>query len=485
VTTLPSITLGANDPPRVGDTLIGNVGVWNPGVDHWVAQWKHCDAAGANCSIFRNTTVYPGTTTVPYTLTSANDVGMTMKFGAIAYNASGSLAATSGVTAVVVTSSAPSTPAAWTTPATAVTAGSATLNGMIDPNGAPTSFHFDTGTSPTLVGAASTTSASAGSGTDPAARSFRLPDLAASTTYFYRISAESAAGRTAGSILSFTTSGAPAATAGFTVAAAGDISCSAASCPGSSATAALIRSYPPDAVLTLGDNQYENGELRNFNTFFDATWGTLIPSFPMHPAVGNHEYLTANASGYGSYFDGRGVDVGATNGFAYSWDGGGVHFISLNSECSHISACGPENTWLLADIAAHRNTCTLAYWHEPRFTNGEHGNATQMTTIWNTLVRGGVDIVLAGHNHDYEAYDELTASGAPVTPGTRGVREFVVGTGGKNHYPITRPRLPGERVFNDATFGALFLSFHGGSYDWRFRPVAGSTFTDSGSGTCH
>jgi len=386
----------------------------------------------------------------------------------------------------VVASSARPTPAAWTTPATAVTAGSATLNGMIDPNGAPTSFHFDTGTSPTLVGAASTTSASAGSGTDPAARSFRLPDLAASTTYYYRISAESAAGRTAGSILSFTTPGAPPSTGGFTVAAAGDISCSAASCPGSSATAALIRSYPPDAVLTLGDNQYENGELRNFNAFFDATWGTLIPSFPMHPAVGNHEYLTANASGYGSYFDGRGVDVGATNGYAYSWDGGGVHFVALNSECGYIRSCGPENTWLAADLAAHPAACTVAYWHEPVYTSGRHGDATQMRTIWSTLYDNGVDIVLNGHNHDYEAYDELGRVPGPLRAGQRGIREFVVGTGGKNHYALSGGLIPGERVQNDNTFGALFLTFRSdGSYAWSFRPVAGGKFTDSGVGSCH
>lgn len=267
------------------------------------------------------------------------------------------------------------------------------------------------------------------------------------------------------------------------VTAAGDIACDPGSNTGAPAscdqmgTAALIASINPAAVLTLGDNQYENGTLSAFQQVYGPSWGQHLAK--TYPAIGNHEYLTSGAAGYFGYFGSR-----APSSY-YSYNLGAWHFISLNSECSHIAggctAGGAQETWLKADLAAHPGQCVLAYWHEPRWSNGQHGNATQMTTIWNDLVAAKATLVLSGHNHDYERYAPMNASGVKTTGG---VREFVVGTGGKNHYAITAAPMAAQEVSNDKTFGVLKLTLSSGAYSWQFVPAAGYTFTDAGSGTC-
>jgi hypothetical protein len=238
------------------------------------------------------------------------------------------------------------------------------------------------------------------------------------------------------------------------IAAAGDIACDPAVNTGApancdqSATAQQVIALNPTAVLTLGDNQYESNTASQYAAVFNPTWGAFKSK--IKPAIGNHEYLTANASGYFGYFGSAAGDP--AKGY-YSYDLGAWHLISLNSECSHIGGCSsgnPEEAWLRADLAAHPNACTLAYWHEPRFSSGQHGNATQMTTIWNDLVAAHADVVLSGHNHDYERFPALNATGVPTASG---VQEFVVGTGGKNHYGFgTAPAFSGE-VRNDTAFG--------------------------------
>ena len=283
------------------------------------------------------------------------------------------------------------------------------------------------------------------------------------------------------------------------IAAAGDIACD----PGSKnfnggrgvrancaqqATAALLRPNLT-AVLPLGDNQYEDGDYGKFLASFDPSWGRFKSL--IRPTVGNHEYLTPNAAGYFHYF---GSAAGDPSRGYYSYDLGRWHMLSLNSECTHIGGCGtgsPQETWVRADLAAHSNLCTLAYWHEPRFSSGEHGDAQQMAVIWNDLVAAHVDVVLSGHNHDYERFDPLgstpPSSAKYQSPSTAssGIREFVVGTGGRNHYGLTTPPLEGEVVRNADTFGVLELTLHPAGYDWVFRAAAGGSFTDTGSGTCH
>jgi hypothetical protein len=266
------------------------------------------------------------------------------------------------------------------------------------------------------------------------------------------------------------------------IAAAGDIACSSAGKGGGScaqqATSDLLVGRGLDAVLTLGDNQYEDGALDAFQSYFDPTWGRVKPL--IRPAVGNHEYGTSGASGYFSYF---GAAAGPPTGY-YSFDLGAWHLIALNSNCGSVP-CGPGSAqlrWLQSDLAAHRSTCTLAYWHHPHFSSGPHGDGGSTDDLWTALYGGGADVVLNGHDHDYERF-------APQTPAATadpayGIREFVVGTGGRSHYSFTQIK-PNSEVRNADTFGVLELTLHQASYDWRFVPEAGKSFTDTGSGACH
>jgi hypothetical protein len=262
------------------------------------------------------------------------------------------------------------------------------------------------------------------------------------------------------------------------VLAAGDI----ASCrsPGDEATAALVRATPAASVLTLGDNVYESGSESEYASCYAPTWGQFLAR--THPAVGNHEYLTQDASAYFSYF---GAAAGPPDKGYYSFDVGAWHLVSLNSNCSRAGGCGegsPQLTWLRADLATHRTRCTLAFWHHPRFSSGEHGNQMQMAPIWQALYTAGADVVLSGHDHDYERFAPQGGNGG--ADAALGIREFVVGTGGKNHYGFSSPQ-PNSEVRNDTTFGVIELTLRPTGYDWQFLPEAGKTFTDSGSGACH
>ncbi len=264
-----------------------------------------------------------------------------------------------------------------------------------------------------------------------------------------------------------------------TIVAAGDIACDPAKNVGQpadcdqAATANLIGQLNPTAVLTMGDTQYEDGTLAAYKAVYDPTWGAYREI--TYPAVGNHEYLTKGAAGYFEYF-----------GFPayYSYDLGGWHMIALDSECSYIGGCtagSAEVAWLLADLAAHPSQCTLAYWHEPRWSSGEHGDAKQMATIWADLASAHVSVVLTGHNHDYERFVPLSASGVPDPAGPT---EFVVGTGGKNHYGFSDAPLTGEVVRNDKSFGLLQMTLRPTGYSWEFVDAPTYTFHDSGSASC-
>jgi len=254
---------------------------------------------------------------------------------------------------------------------------------------------------------------------------------------------------------------------------AGDI----ASCSdtGDEATATLLDGIA-GTVFTTGDNAYKDGTLTEYTNCYDPTWGRHKAR--THPSPGNHDYHTAGAAGYYSYFGAAAGDP--TKGY-YSYDLGVWHIIVLNSEIS-VSAGSPQEQWLRADLAAHPVACTAAYWHKPRFSSGlRHGSSTSMRAFWQALYDFGADVVLVGHEHNYERFGPQDSNG--VADPTRGIREFVVGTGGAEQYGFGPP-LANSEVRNADTFGVLKLTLHLTGYDWEFIPVAGKTFTDSGTAAC-
>jgi hypothetical protein len=269
----------------------------------------------------------------------------------------------------------------------------------------------------------------------------------------------------------------PVAAADPVLVAAGDIAFCSSS--GDEATANLLDTID-GTVVTLGDNAYESGTITEYNTCYDPTWGRHIAR--TKPSPGNHDYLTANATGYYGYFGGAAGDP--TKGY-YSYALGAWHIVVINSNvnCAIIacSAGSAQEQWLRADLAANPRTCTLAYWHHPRFSSGTtHGNQAFMQPIWQALYDYGADVVLSGHEHNYERFALQDPSGVADA---RGIREFVVGTGGKSHYGFASTPVANSEVRDSATYGVLKLTLHAASYDWQFIPVAG-TFTDSGTGTC-
>ena len=260
---------------------------------------------------------------------------------------------------------------------------------------------------------------------------------------------------------------------------AGDIaSCSST---GDEATATLLDNIA-GTVITLGDNVYDSGTATEYINCYGPSWGRHKAR--TRPTPGNHEYNTANATGYYGYF---GALAGDPSKGYYSYDLGNWHIIVLNSnsDCSTIScaAGSAQEQWLRADLAAHQTVCTLAYWHHPRFNSGaSHGNDVNVAPFWNALYDFNADVIVNGHEHVYERFAPQSPSA--VADGARGIRQFTVGTGGRSHYTFGTIQ-PNSEVRNGSTYGVLKLTLHATSYDWQFVPVAGATFTDSGTGSCH
>jgi len=264
----------------------------------------------------------------------------------------------------------------------------------------------------------------------------------------------------------------------------------------------------PVSVFTLGDLAYPDGTAAQFRDCYDPTWGgshlgvrseitnkVVNPDLwnLTQPVVGNHEYQTPNATPYFDYFGAKAGD--RTKGY-YSYNLGTWHFIVLNSNCDQVGGCGwfsAQGRWLRADLASPQNqaaSCTVAFFHHPLYTSST-ADTTIVRPFWDALYRAGTDVILSGHAHYYERF-------APMRPnGTRdlayGIREFVVGTGGAApSNPMRVPRAANSVIDSEkpnspgnTAYGVLKLDLYAGGYTWRFLPVEGETFTDSGSGTCH
>jgi hypothetical protein len=261
-----------------------------------------------------------------------------------------------------------------------------------------------------------------------------------------------------------------------TVVAAGDI---ADGTTGDDQTAALVDTIP-GTVAALGDLAYENGSASDFATYYEPTWGRFKAR--TRPAAGNHEYQTLNAAGYFGYW---GAVAGPPTQGWYSYELGAWHVIVLNSNCPFIGGChagSPQEAWLRADLAAHPTRCTLAYWHHPRFSTGVVGDSPDIRPLFQALYDGNADLLLAAHAHNYQRWSPLNPTGA--ADAARGIRQFVVGTGGRAFHEVSPPD-PRQEIANDDTLGVLRLQLSSRSFTWQFQPVPGRTFTDSGSQTCH
>ena len=282
----------------------------------------------------------------------------------------------------------------------------------------------------------------------------------------------------------------PAAVAGAQapiVAAAGDIACApsgpvtATTCRQMKTSDLFVANPAIKAVLALGDEQYETGALADFQAAYAHSWGRALAK--THPVPGNHEYAGgSNGAGYFAYFGARAGDP--AKGW-YSFNVGQWHLIALNGNCTHIAGgCGASSdqmTWLESDLAAHHPACTLAYWHQSRFSSGPQGNLAAYDAIWKALYSHHVDVVLGGHDHDYERFALQTP--AQVPDPQHGIREFVVGTGGDSLDPFVGTFTNGQFRQN-TQFGVLKLTLHPRWYEWRFVNTAKHVL-DSGQTNCH
>jgi acid phosphatase type 7 len=287
--------------------------------------------------------------------------------------------------------------------------------------------------------------------------------------------------------------------------AAGNIACNATTtrtdiCQ-ERATSDLLLKDSPDAVLTLGDAQYECGYSRDFNKYYERSWGRMKAL--TRPILGNHEYSTSSdpanpcynaptgAPGYFQYFGNAAspTEPGCVvncKGY-YSYDLGSWHIIALNSVCIQVGGCykgSPQEVWLRKDLAAHPAQCTLAYWHYPRFSSSDSGTTytSYLSALWQDLYNAKAEVVLNAHDHVYERYAPMDTGGN--LDRANGIREFIVGTGGKN--PMSFASIhPNSEVRSSGTYGVLKMTLRPSGYDWKFVPTAGSTFSDSGSESCH
>jgi hypothetical protein len=271
--------------------------------------------------------------------------------------------------------------------------------------------------------------------------------------------------------------------AGVTIYAAGDIADCQRLPPaftGAAQTAnllaPLLAADSNAAVLSLGDNTYPVGQPGEFTDCYQPTWGRFKSR--IYPSPGNHEYYTKGAPGYYGYFSNA---TGPGQRGYFSVDLGKWHVISLNSNLRDEEFL-TQLAWLKTDLEQHKSLCTLAYWHHPMYSSGGHGNNPFMTRVWKALAEAGADVVLVSHDHDYERFAPQDGDGK--LDRARGIRQFVVGTGGAQLTPIWRLKPNSERS-NNSTHGVLKMVLKDTGYEWEFLPTTTGGFTDSGAAPCH
>lgn len=242
-------------------------------------------------------------------------------------------------------------------------------------------------------------------------------------------------------------------------------------------TAEIVEKINPDIVLALGDLQYPDGSINNINNYYNKTWGKFKDI--TFPTVGNHEYTDNDANGYFEYF---GLRAGEKGKGYYSFDLGDWHIISLNSNC-WVTGCSKgsmQEKWLRQDLEKNNSKCTLVFWHHPLFTNAGHEGDKNVKDLWEVLMDYKTEIVLNGHDHVYERFARQDANGIKTE---NGIREFVVGTGGRNLYDF-KTNSSNLEAKNSGSFGVLKLVLEKDFYSWEFVPTEPDGFRDRGKDFC-
>jgi hypothetical protein len=243
---------------------------------------------------------------------------------------------------------------------------------------------------------------------------------------------------------------------------------------GAEATARLLDAIP-GTVFTTGDNAYMNGTSAEFSSCYEPSWGRHRSR--TRPSPGNHEY---GRTGGAAYYDFFGASAGPSGDGYYSYTVGPWRVYALNSEVPS-GAGSRQLEWLRQELAARPTSCTAAYWHRPLFSSGSNGDNYDMRDLWRTLYDANVDLIFNGHDHIYERFAPQDPDGRPDPQ--RGMRQFILGTGGASLNPLVTVR--GNSEARAAVWGVTIFTLSTGSYQWEFVPAGGAPFRDSGFGSCH
>lgn len=297
--------------------------------------------------------------------------------------------------------------------------------------------------------------------------------LASGTSFTYTVRARDAAGNLSAASAPIQGATQPGSSTGTVLVVAGDIA--KPELPGEhTKTAELIAGIKPSYVLTVGDNQYDNGTISEFRSYYDKTWGRFKTI--TKPTPGNHEWYD-KLNGYKAYFGSIATPQGKPY---YSYDIGDFHFVALDSDPLTDGITGEQLTWLRQDLARNQKACVVGYWHHPRFNSGKYGDDKTIAPFWNELLKVRADVVFSGHDHHYERIKPLNSSGR--VDEANGLRSAIVGIGGDSLYTQIKPREGVEKSF--AKHGVMKLVLNGKSYSWEIIGTDGTTLDKAGPYTC-
>ncbi|SDX95716.1 Calcineurin-like phosphoesterase [Amycolatopsis xylanica] len=307
-----------------------------------------------------------------------------------------------------------------------------------------------------------------------ATNTFTDTSLASGWDFTYAVRARDAAGN-----LSPTSATVPAktedtgSTDGTVIAVSGDIA--KAELPSAhSETAKVVERIKPKYVLTVGDNQYDDGTIAEYRAYYDKTWGKFKSI--TKPVPGNHEWNNKLA-GYKQYFG----KIATPNGKPYySYNIGDFHFVALDSDPVYNGGGSDQVSWLRKDLAANSKSCVIGYWHHPRFNSGQDGDQKSVAPLWNEFSKAKADVVFQGHDHHYERTKPLNTAGH--VDEANGVRSVIVGIGGDSLYLNFKAREGVEKIFGK--HGVMKLVLKGKSYSWEIIGTDGKLLDQAGPYTC-